>query len=259
LRTLLLCALAAALAGCSRRPALESSCISPNPVACVTAVRVPIERDLPKSSPSTTKRASTAAWHKPVPSFTRHAIRSTRTKLKSTNVATRAGAALVSFRSSLANVQTSAAAADSKAAQTDFIDSHLTVGVAKARTIQDQVAAATTVAERMSGPIALPGGLVAVVLTGPDIKSLSDLAGKAIAIDERYSASNGSVRAAVTAAGAFEVQLSEGQTTAINRLINKEVSAAVVALVAQGAADSFPDLAGFKTFQIPLLPRSPNR
>ena len=100
---------------------------------------------------------------------------------------------------------------------------------------------------------------MAVLVTGPDIRSVSDLAGKTIAIDERYSTSTRSVRTAVTAAGAFEIQLSEGQTTAFNRLIDKEVSAAVVALVSQGAADSFPDLAGFKTFQIPLLPRSPNR
>ena len=55
------------------------------------------------------------------------------------------------------------------------------------------------------------------------------------------------------AAGAPEVQLSEGQTTAINRLINGEVPAAVLALVAAGAADGYPEIVGFKIFRNPAL------
>jgi TRAP-type uncharacterized transport system substrate-binding protein len=99
--------------------------------------------------------------------------------------------------------------------------------------------------------------LVAVVVTGPDIKSVSDLAGKTIAIDDRYSElSIRRVRTAMVAAGALDVQLSTGQSTAINRLVGKEVPAAVVGLLTVSAADSFPDLARFKTFQIPLSPRS---
>jgi hypothetical protein len=98
--------------------------------------------------------------------------------------------------------------------------------------------------------------LVAVLMVRPDVKSVSDLAGKTIAIDDRYSASNGSVRTAIVAAGASEVQLSEGQTTAINRLVDGEVPAAVLALVAPEAAERFPAIAGFKTFQVPLSPRS---
>jgi hypothetical protein len=58
------------------------------------------------------------------------------------------------------------------------------------------------------------------------------------------------------AAGAPEVQLSKGQTTAINRLIAKEVPAAVVGLVSANAANSFPQIARFKTFQVPLAARS---
>jgi hypothetical protein len=60
----------------------------------------------------------------------------------------------------------------------------------------------------------------------------------------------------MVAAGALDVQLSTGQSTAINRLVGKEVPAAVVGLLTVSAADSFPDLARFKTFQIPLSPRS---
>jgi hypothetical protein len=98
--------------------------------------------------------------------------------------------------------------------------------------------------------------LVAVLMARPDIASVSDLTGKMIAIDNRYSASNSSVRTAIVAAGAPEVQLSEGQTTAINRLVNGEVPAAVLALVSAAAAEAFPEIAGFKIFHIPLSPRS---
>jgi TRAP-type uncharacterized transport system substrate-binding protein len=90
----------------------------------------------------------------------------------------------------------------------------------------------------------------------PDITSVSDLTGKTIAIDNRHAASNGSVRTAIVAAGAPEIQLSEGQMTAINRLVNGEVPAAVLALVSADAAEGFPEIAGFKIFHIPLSPRS---
>jgi hypothetical protein len=253
LRTLPLCALAATLVACSHQPPLEPSCIDPNPLACMTVVRMPIEGETPKSNLSTTKRASTAALHKPTESPRRHALRLTRTKLKATNVTTRARSPQTNGRTAAGN------AAASEPTQPNVIGPNLTIGVAKTRTIQDQVAAATAVAERISDPMALPDGLVAVLVTGPDINSVSDLAGKTIAIDERYSTSSRFVSIAVAAAGAHEVQLSEGRTTAMNKLINKEVSAAVVALVSKGAADSFPELAGFNMFRIPILPRSVNR
>jgi hypothetical protein len=98
--------------------------------------------------------------------------------------------------------------------------------------------------------------LVAVVMARPDTKSVSDLAGKTIAIDDRYAKSSGTVRTAIVAAGATEVQLSEGSTTAINRLTNGEVPAAVVALVAPDAAETFPDIKGFTIFHVPLSPRT---
>ncbi|WP_308163641.1 hypothetical protein [Bradyrhizobium sp. SRL28] len=124
------------------------------------------------------------------------------------------------------------------------------------------MAAAAAVAEGMSVPTldASLDALVAVLVAGPDVKSVSDLAGKTIAIDDRYSESSISrVRTAMAAAGALEVQLSKGQTTAINRLISKEVAAAIVGLVSASAADSFPELTRFRTFQVPLATRSPNK
>jgi ABC-type phosphate/phosphonate transport system substrate-binding protein len=126
-----------------------------------------------------------------------------------------------------------------------------------ARTTQQQVAAATTLAEQVTAAPApeqkanntaetapaSPGNahhLVALLMARPDIKSVSDLANKNIAIDARQSASNAIVRTAIVAAGATEVQLSEGQTAAVDRLINGEVPAAVLALVSPQAAGGFP-------------------
>jgi TRAP-type uncharacterized transport system substrate-binding protein len=143
------------------------------------------------------------------------------------------------------------------------------------RTILEQVAAATALAEHVTAAAAVPAPepnnsaektasalpnntdlLVALLMARPEIKSVSDLTNKSIAIDEGQSASIGSVRTAVAAAGATEVQLSEGQTKAVNRLISGEVPAAVLTLVSPEAAEWFPDIAGFKIFRIPLSPRS---
>jgi TRAP-type uncharacterized transport system substrate-binding protein len=134
-----------------------------------------------------------------------------------------------------------------------------------ARTIQQQVAAAATLAEQVTAApapeqkesAASPNNtdhLVALLMARPDIKSVSDLANKNIAIDARQSASNAMVRTAIAAAGATEVQLTEGQTTAVDRLINGEVPAAVLALVSPQAAEWFPEIAGYKILRIPLSP-----
>lgn len=94
---------------------------------------------------------------------------------------------------------------------------------------------------------------MAILVTGPDVRSVNELSGKTIAIDDRYSEpSMGRVRIAMAAAGATEVQLSKGQTTAISRLAGKEVPAAVIGLVSASTSDAFPDLARLKTFRVPL-------
>jgi hypothetical protein len=128
--------------------------------------------------------------------------------------------------------------------------------------VQEQVGVAANLAERMTAIGAKPavpaaevqadGRLVAVLMAGPNVKAISDLGGKNIAIDERYAASIGKVATAIEAAGAPGVQLIDGRSTAINRLTNGEVAAAVVALVSPEAAEAFPRLAGFRLFQVPV-------
>jgi len=150
------------------------------------------------------------------------------------------------------------------------------------RTIQQQVAEATGMADRVtaitlrrqpaeksdnpgtdageasdtdktaSGSPGNPDTLVALLLARPEIKSLSDLNNKNIAIEEKQSASSGSVSAALMAAGAVEVQFSEAQTGTIDRLISGEVPATVLTLASPEAAEWFPDITGFRVFRIPL-------
>jgi TRAP-type uncharacterized transport system substrate-binding protein len=107
-----------------------------------------------------------------------------------------------------------------------------------------------------SGSPINPENLVALVLARPEINKLSDLNNRNIAIEEKQSAATGSVSAALMAAGAAEVQFSKAQTGALDRLISGEVPAAVLTLASPEAAESFPDIAGFRIFRVPLSPRA---
>jgi hypothetical protein len=138
--------------------------------------------------------------------------------------------------------------------------------------VQEQVAVATALAERITALSALPAPngkpdaaarsegtpapaqsrLVAVLMVRPSVQAVSDLRGRIVAIDERYAAAHNKVKAGMAAAGAAEVQLMQGQGTAINRLTNGEVAAAIVALVVPEAAEAFPEIAGYKTFRVTL-------
>jgi hypothetical protein len=185
------------------------------------------------------------------------------------------------------------AAAASEKSATNVADSHPKAGSAagsNTRATQQQVTAAIEVALKVTAAPALPAPerqannaddtdhaeavppasadktaaasandrdvLVALVMAGPEIKSVSDLAGKTIAIDDAQSKSNGDVRAAIVAAGALEVQLGDGQTKAIDRLVNGAAPAAVLALVSPEAAQGIPEIEGFTIFRILLSPRS---
>jgi hypothetical protein len=147
----------------------------------------------------------------------------------------------------------------------------------KVPTLQEQVAAATALAEQVtaaSAPaaphreavdaealarvfVAEGDNLVAVVLTRPEIKAVSDLSGKDVAIEDQQSASSTSIRAAIASAGAAEVKLNEASARAIDRLVGGEVQAAVLTLVSAEAAAWFPDVPGYRVFRIPLSPGAP--
>ncbi|MGB8398864.1 MAG: hypothetical protein WCE35_08695 [Bradyrhizobium sp.] len=163
------------------------------------------------------------------------------------------------------------------------------VANSRTRTLREQIAAATGVAEQVTASTAVSAKdqqassagrsvraetaqpddagkvapasnkterLVALVMARLEIKAVSDLAGRIVAIDDRQSASNSSIEAAIVAAGATSVQLSEGRANAIDRVIGGEVPAAVLTLVSPDAAEWFPEIAGFRVFRLPLAPRS---
>src|SRR5882724_3185928 len=142
------------------------------------------------------------------------------------------------------------AAAASEAAPANVAASRSSGGeaaISAARTVQEQVAAPTTLAEHAtiasaapvpqpeannaeaaqpsdtgqtaSAPTSNTDNLVAVLMARPEIKSISDLTGKDVAIEGPQSASGATIRTAIAAAGAAEVQLNEGHTKAIDRLI----------------------------------------
>ena len=265
MRTLVICVLATTLVGCSSQQPTQPSCFGLNPFACLTAVQVPIEPESHGTDSATVEPVSLVAWRGDSQPRTHahHAVRRTPRPIK---VAAKAPPAIpIPIPSPQANQQTtgnavaSETARASEAPRASATNPPSTSDDPQTRTTQEQVAAASAVAERMSVPTldASLDALVAILVAGTDVKSVADLAGKTIAIDDRYSESSISrVRTALAAAGAPEIQLSKGQTTAINRLVAKEVPAAVVGLVSAGAADSFPELARFRTFQVPLSPRS---
>jgi hypothetical protein len=136
-----------------------------------------------------------------------------------------------------------------QAAAAEPVSTVAALSIADAKKIADADTAAST-------PSSTTGVLVAILIARPEIKSVSDLSGKSIAIDAGHSASNGNVKTAIVAAGAADVQLSEGQAKAVDRLIGGEVPAALVALVSPKAAQGFSDIADFKTFRILFWPGS---
>ncbi len=278
MRTPLIGALAATLVGCNcllpPQAAMES-CTDANRFSCFdrAAASQPIEPEpaLFKTNSATTEINSTIAAKTQKPSSAR--------------ARDRAHLAMKTAKST--------AAADSDTTRAGIADSHPRGGAvanSNTRTIQEQVAATTAVAEQITAATPVPAPeqkanntdrsghaetmlrgdaektaaaspsntdhLVALLIARPEIKSVSDLTSKIVAIDDRHSASNDRVQAAIAAAGATEVQLSESQTKAINRLISGEVPAAVLALVSAEAAEGFPEVAGFKIFRIQLSPRS---
>jgi hypothetical protein len=94
--------------------------------------------------------------------------------------------------------------------------------------------------------------LVALVLVHSDIGSPAALAGKDIAIDGRHLGTNREVRTALVAAGASDIQIRDRGSHIIDHLIERQVPAAILTLVSQDAADAFPNITGFKLFEIPM-------
>ena len=269
-------ALAATLVGCSRQPPHQTAmgpCTDERQFACLprTAPHHPIELASRKTDPPTETKLRS---EKPPPLLLRNkAARFITEKAKPASIRanTEPTAARIplpppSLKTQIEPKSKAAAADLGKIGQSAVVLSPNS----KSRTMQEQVAAATEVAERMT-VAALAAArddvepvegkepnktdlLVAVVMARPELKSVADLGGKNVAMDERYSTSSVDVWIGFVVAGVFSVDVSVGHTAAIDRLTNGEVTAAVLALVSADAADGFPEIAGFKIFRVPLWP-----
>src|SRR3954451_191765 len=122
-------------------------------------------------------------------------------------------------------------------------------------TLQDRTVVAQ-VDDRSKAPAASPGDAgrtVALLLAVREVASLSELAGKNIAIDEAAPASNDEARRKLEAT--VNAKLAEGRGKALDRLVNGEVSAAVLTLAYPETAEWSSEIAGFKVFRIPLVDR----
>ena len=258
MRTLLICALATTLVGCSSQQSTQPSCVGLNPFACLTAVHVPIEPESHGSDSATAEPVSLVAWRgdRPPRSHADHAVRRTPKPIK---VAAKAAAAVpIPMPSPQANQQTTGNAVASEAPRSKrhavpirFQRPTFRRPERHRSRWRPPLPSRNECRSRrwmrrwtLWWPSSWRVPTSSRSPTSPARQSRST-------IDIRKS-SIGRVRTAMAAAGAPEIQLSKGQTTAINRLVAKEVSAAVVGLVSANAADSFPELARFRIFRVPL-------
>jgi TRAP-type uncharacterized transport system substrate-binding protein len=98
---------------------------------------------------------------------------------------------------------------------------------------------------------------VAIVVASPEIKSLSDLTGKIIAIDDKYSNTNARIHAAIASAGAADSLLASSESKAIDRLLSGKTPAAVLTLVYPETG--FSTIEGYSVFRVPLAAAQPSR
>jgi hypothetical protein len=276
----LMLALAATLAGCGRQPPHQAAahpCADKGELACLprVAVRQPIDLDRLKANPPTATTTRLRDEKAPPHRLPVRAVHFITGKAKPASVTAKAEPAAAHIAPQPASSRTQLEPKSNVAAAESGRTGQPTVGFASnsdGRTIQQQVSAATIVAERMtSAALAAAGGnvesvetgspsktnpMIAIVMARPEIASLADLAGKNVALDERYSASSNEIWIAFVLAGVSSIEFSEAKTPAINRLVNREVTAALLAVVSADSAEAFPDIAGFKVFRVPLMRRS---
>lgn len=149
-------------------------------------------------------------------------------------------------------------------AQAEIVDP---AAVSAAKKVREQMRVATVVAEHVmtlrdadKKAVSSPNGgepSVAIVVAKPEIKSVSDLTGKIIAIDDKYSNANARIHAAITSAGATDSLLASSESMAMDRLLSGKTPAAVLTLVYPETG--FSTIEGYSVFRVPLAGVQPNR
>lgn len=296
MRTPVIIALTATLVGCSSqppRPLAAVSCLDkdefvPRPAAAIPSVQLASVRT---NRPAATAKSTVEARSKKPPSRHAHhatgkaklAARKARPATRKTKPVTVAAAARPAATHIPARPEASSmppepkinVPADSGTTGQTIPGARLPSNYApnpSGKTTREQVLAATAVAERLTmaslstrdgaGSIAgvsrdnaVPP--VAMVMVRPEITGVSDLFGQTVAIDDSHAASSIDIKIAIVAAGGPMVRLSTGRVSAMDRLLNGEVQAAILTLVSADAAEAFPDIAGFRILRVPLLKSPP--
>jgi ABC-type phosphate/phosphonate transport system substrate-binding protein len=149
-------------------------------------------------------------------------------------------------------------------AQAEVVDP---AAVAATKKIREQMRVATVVAEHVmtlrdadKKAVSSPNGgepSVAIVVAKPEIRSVSDLTGKIIAIDDKYSNANARIHSAIASAGATDSLLASSESTAMDRLLSGKTPAAVLTLVYPETG--FSTIDGYSVFRVPLASVQPSR
>ncbi|WKA26023.1 hypothetical protein [Bradyrhizobium roseum] len=149
-------------------------------------------------------------------------------------------------------------------AQAEIVDP---AAVSAAKKVREQMRVVTVIAEHVmtlrdaeKKAAASPHGgepSVAIVVAKPEIRSVSDLAGKIIAIDDKYSNANARIHAAIASAGATDSLLASSESMAMDRLLSGKTPAAVLTLVYPETG--FSTIEGYSVFRVPLAGVQPSR
>jgi hypothetical protein len=94
--------------------------------------------------------------------------------------------------------------------------------------------------------------VVAVVLVREEIKSLTELSNKTVAIDGLQAAEIPNIKTAIMKSGAKDVRISEDEKLALDRVTNGEVPAGVISVVSPEEAAQWTGVPGYTVLRLPL-------
>jgi hypothetical protein len=93
---------------------------------------------------------------------------------------------------------------------------------------------------------------VAILLVREEIKSLTELSNKTVAIDGLQAAEIPNIKTAIMKSGAKDVRISEDEKLALDRVMNGEVPAGVISVVSPEEAAQWTGVPGYTVLRLPL-------
>ena len=101
----------------------------------------------------------------------------------------------------------------------------------------------------------LAGPSVLILLTGPEVKLLSDLGRNPIVVAGSFPVSDAAIEAALSLATSKSVKIVDGSKQDIDRVFRGEIGAAVVDVISLAQEKDFPKFTGLNVFFIPMPAR----